>query len=82
MRTVNAESHPVKERTSVIYEGKHERSCPQNFTPLWELQLQEPVETEEEGGGNRCHLSVINCRYSVSSLLKESIQSKFQLRSP
>lgn len=66
-----ADSHPVKERTSVKYKGKHECSRPQNFTPLWELQLQEPVETEEEGEGDQCHLSVINSHYSASSLLKK-----------
>lgn len=44
-----ADTHPVKQRSGVKYKWKHKRSRPQNFTSLRELQLQEPVETEEEG---------------------------------
>lgn len=38
------DTHPVEQRSRVEDEGDHKGSCPQNFAPLWELQLQEPVE--------------------------------------
>ena len=47
----SADTHPVEQRSSVKYEWKHKRSCSENFTPLWELQLQEPVEKKEMKSG-------------------------------
>lgn len=46
----NTDTHPVEQRGRVEYEGKDEGSRPQSFTPLGELQLQEPVGTD---GGQR-----------------------------
>lgn len=46
---MNTDTHPVKQRNGVEYKWKDERSRPQNFTPLWELQLQEPVRTNTGG---------------------------------
>lgn len=42
----SADTHPVQQRSGVKYERKHKRSRPQSFASLWELQLQEPVETK------------------------------------
>lgn len=38
------DTHTVEQRSRVEDEGDHEGSRPQNFAPLWELQLQEPAE--------------------------------------
>lgn len=42
------DTDPVEQRSRVEDEGDHEGSRPQNFAPLWELQLQEPVEGNKE----------------------------------
>lgn len=44
-RNPSTDTHPVKQRNSVKYKWQDKRSCPESFTSLWELQLQEPVET-------------------------------------
>lgn len=43
---LTADTHPVKQRHGVKQKRKHERCGPQEFTPLWELLLQEPAETK------------------------------------
>lgn len=48
-----AHDDPVKQRSRVEYEGQDERSRPQSFTPLWELQLQEPGVAGQTGAEHR-----------------------------
>lgn len=47
--TAAAEEDPVEQRSRVEDEGDHEGSRPQNFAPLWELQLQEPGVAGQAG---------------------------------
>lgn len=49
------DTHPVEERSRVEDEGDHEGSRPQNFAPLWELQLQEPAEGNTEWPSGTLH---------------------------
>lgn len=44
-----AQQQPVKQRHSVEEEGKDKRSRSYNFTPVWELQLQEPGVAGQAG---------------------------------
>lgn len=48
-----AQKDPVKQRHSVKYKRKDKRSRPQDFTPLGELQLQEPGIAGQTGAQHR-----------------------------
>lgn len=42
------DTHPVKQRNGVKYKRNDKRSGPYSFTSLWELQLEEPVDTDSK----------------------------------
>lgn len=63
---LKSDTHPVKQRHRVKQKGKHERSGPQKFTPLWEPLLQEPAD--KSGRRNGKMADAANCRGSSENL--------------